>query len=194
LKKAKQKPVSVETLLTTFSGRGKVFLLIVLSLGFTQIPGIAIFFGAFITYLGIRIAMARSSIWMPKFLLKKKIPSWVLNTIIPTFLACLKFMKRFSHPRYVWATQLKSTRIINGITIAVVGVAMAISPPVPLSSWIGCFAIFFLAIGLLNDDGVYVILGVGSAICYVIAVIFMLSFCSAEQISDRVKCLKERLF
>jgi len=194
LKKAKQKPVSVKTLLTTFSGRGKVFLLIVLSLGFTQIPGIAIFFGAFITYLGIRIAMERSFIWMPKFLLKKKIPSWVLNTIIPTFLMFIKFMKRFSRPRYVWATQLKSTRIINGITLAVVGIATAVSPPVPLSGWIGCFAIFFLAIGLLNDDGVYVIIGIGNAICYVIAVIFMLSFCSAAQISERVKCLKERLF
>ena len=85
LKKAKQKPVSVKVLLTTLSGKGKIFLLIVLSLGFAQIPGIAIFFGAFIAYLGIRIAMGRDSIWLPKFLLKKKIPFGFLKQLFRHF-------------------------------------------------------------------------------------------------------------
>lgn len=60
LEEATTKPISVQTLVTTFSGKGKLFLLIFVSLGFAQIPGIAIGLGFFIVYLGIRISMENS--------------------------------------------------------------------------------------------------------------------------------------
>lgn len=103
-------------------------------------------------------------------------------------------MKRFSRPRYEWATQLKSARVINGIMLVIIGISMAISPPIPLSGWIACFAIFFLAIGLLNDDGVYVVIGIASALFYLFTVIFLLNFCSVSHMIDWAKCLKEQLF
>lgn len=193
LKNAKRKSITVKILLTTLSGNGKMFLLILFSLGFAQIPGLAIFFGIFIAYLGIRIVLGNHFICLPKFILKKKIPPFFFG-IIPIFLKLLKFMRHFSCPRYQWATRLKSTRIINGIMIFIVGLSMAISPPVPLTGWIACLAIFFLAIGLLNDDGAYVIFGIGTSIFYLLTVIFMLHFYSVSQMSEWINCLKERLF
>ncbi len=194
LKKAKQKPISAHDLLSTLSGRGKIFMLITLSLGFSQIPGTALFFGIFIAYLGTRIAIGSSFIWLPKFLLNKNIPSSLLVLTIPSLIKSLKFTRKISRPRYQWATQLKSTHIISGIMLAIIGISMAISPPVPLSGWIACFAVFFLAIGLLNNDCIYIILGVGCAIFYLLSVIFLLNYCSVSQMIEGAKYLKNHLF
>ena len=59
LKEAKRGPISVHRFLTILSGWGKVLLLIFLSLGFAQIPGIAIVLGFFICYLGLRVAVGK---------------------------------------------------------------------------------------------------------------------------------------
>ncbi len=114
--------------------------------------------------------------------------------LIIAFLAQFDKTKLFTHEGYISASESKAARIINGVTLAIVRVSLALSPPIPLTSWVACIAIFFLAIGRLNNDGAYILLGIGNALFYVVIVIFMLSFCSASQISDRAKCFKERLF
>ncbi len=187
LKKAKRGPISVHTFLTTLSGKGRLLLLIFLSLGFTQFPGISMFFGLFISYLGLRIAAKKSFIWMPKFLRYKKISSYFLIKVIQKVLNLLKFMKRWSKPRYVWATQKIETRVINGLMVTLVGICLAISPPVPLTGLLACAAICLIAIGLLNDDGIYIILGYVFALLYLVMVLFLLNYCSFSQMCGWAK-------
>src|SRR5579871_3884943 len=79
LEKARQGPVSVKTLLTILSGRGKILLMIFISLVFSQIPVIAFPFGLLICYLGVRITFSSNKIWLPQNLLKKKISSYLLK-------------------------------------------------------------------------------------------------------------------
>jgi hypothetical protein len=189
LKKAENKPISVHTFLTTLSGRGKVLLLMFLSLGFAQIPAIAIFLGVFIAYLGIRIGMGKQFIWVPRFLSRKKIPTSFFNKLLRPILQMLKFMKRWSRPRYEWATQKSSTRLLNGLMIALVGLCLATSPPVPLTGASACIPILLIAIGLLNDDGVYIILGYVAALFYFLLVLLLLNYFSVTQIFEWVKNL-----
>lgn len=187
LEKAKEGPVSLETFLTILSGKGKILLLIFFSLSFGQIPVLAIFLGLVISYLGLRMAINRSSIWMPKALLHKKIPSAPLIKAIKQILHFLKFMKRWSHPCFVEAVHRPSTRVINGLLIALVGISIAISPPVPFSGLIAYVAIFLIAIGFLNDDGIYVIVGDICALLYFITVLFLCKFCSMGQMWEWTK-------
>src|ERR1700755_3480451 len=98
LKKAQRQRVSMQTLLTVLSGKGKVILLMFLSLGFCQIPGVAMFLGLFIAYLGVRIAIGKHSIWLPKFIRDKKVPSFLLKMVIKQTLRTLHFIKRWSKP------------------------------------------------------------------------------------------------
>ena len=186
--KAKNHRVSIHEIQIALSGKGGVLLLILLSLGFGQIPGISIFLGLFIGYLGVRIAVGRSFIWMPKWLLRKKIPSYFFLKVVQQILGLLKFMKKWSKPRYAWATQLTSTRVINGLTISLVGLSFASSPPVPLAGFIAFIAIFFIAIGLLNEDGHYIIAGYFCALFYFVLTFFLLKFCSLSQMIDWIKC------
>ena len=188
LVKAKKERVSIHALQTALDGKGGVLLLILLSLGFGQIPGIAIFLGLFIGYLGVRIAMGRSFIWLPKWVLRKKIPSYFFLKVVQQILRLLKFMKKWSTPRYAWATQLHSTRVINGLTISLVGLSFALSPPVPLAGFVAFIAIFSIAIGLLNEDEIYIIIGYFCALFYFVLTFFLLKFFSVSQMIDWIKC------
>lgn len=192
LKEAKRGPISIDRFLTILSGRGKILLLAFLSLGFTGVPAIGGFIGFFICYLGIRIAMKKRSIWLPNFLRRRKlIPSFLIRTI-EQILKVLKFIKHWSHPRYEWATQKSSTRIINGLVISVVGLCLAVCPPIPMTGWIACLAILFISIGLLNDDGIYIILGYIAALFYLITTLLLLNYCSLTQICEWVKVIGEK--
>jgi hypothetical protein len=187
LEKAKKGRVSVHTLLTVLSGKGRVLLLIFLSLCFGQIPGIAIFFGVIVCYLGLRIALGKSFVWVPQYILNKKIPSYALIKATRQILPLLKFMRKWSYPRYAWATHGTSMRVVNGLMISFVGLSFALSPPVPLASFIAFFAIFSISIGLLNDDGIYIMIGHFFAIFYFVLTFLLLKFCSLSQMIDLIK-------
>jgi hypothetical protein len=186
LEKAKEGPVSVKTFLTILSGKGRVLLLIFISLGFSQIPGISVFLGFLISYLGLRIAMSRSFIWMPKALLHKKISSYLLLKVIKQILHFLKLMRHWSRPRYIWATHNPILHVITGFMIALVGLSIAISPPVPLIGLLSFVAIFLIAIGLLNNDGVYIFMGYIFTVVYFIAVIFLLKSFSLSKVVEMI--------
>jgi len=187
LEKAKNEPVSMHTFLNTLSGKGKILLLMFISLGFLQIPGIGIPLGLFIAYLGARIAMGRRFIWCPKFLLHKKIPSSPLVKVLKRTLSTLNFIKRWSKPRYEWAANMSP--LITGIVIAVVGICIASSPPIPLTGLLASLAIFLLAIGLLNLDGIYLLLGYIASALYLVQVIILIHYFSISKIVAWVKGL-----
>ncbi len=194
LKKAKAGPLSLKTFLTTLSGKGKVLLLIFISLGFSQIPGIAIFFGLLICYLGLRIAMTRSFIWMPKALLNKKIPSYLLIKVINQILYFLKFMRRWSRPRYVWMMQNPALHVTTGLMIALVGLSIALCPPLPVVGILSFVAIFLTTIGLLNDDGIYIIAGYVSTILYFITVVVLLKYLSFGKLLEMTHNCFHKIF
>lgn len=182
LKQADKEPVTIEDLLKTLSGRGKLLLLIFLSLGFGQIPGVALFLGPVIIYLGIRVAIGNSFIWLPSSWKKKKLPSYFLTKALRQVLGVLKFMRRWSRPRYQWAIHNKSTRIINGIMIALVGLSFTLCPPIPFTGLLAFFCIFSIAIGILNDDGIYILAGYGWTAIYFTVVVILLKYCSLQRL------------
>jgi len=186
---AEKDRVSFHTLITALDGKGRLLLLIVLSLGFGQIPGIAIFFGLLVCYLGLRIALGKSFVWVPKWLRSKKIPSYFLVKVLHQILSFLKFMKKWSHPRYPWATQGTLAQVINGLMIFFVGLSFTLCPPIPLIGLLAFIAIFFIAIGLLNDDGIYTMAGYFCTLIYFILTCVLLKFFSLSQIIDYLQHL-----
>lgn len=178
LQRAKRGPTSVHTLLTTLTGKSHVMLVLFLALGGAQIPGIAIFFGLFIGYLGIRLAVGRSFIWLPEWLKHKKIPGGFQTKLLEQILSTLHFMQRWTHPRYEWAINRTSTRVLNGIMIAGIGICLASCPPIPLTGLLATFAVFFIGIGLINSDGVYILLGHVTSVLYFVQVGFIIRYFS----------------
>lgn len=76
-------------------------------------------------------------------------------------------------------------RKINGCLVGLIGIFIAISLPIPLSSYIASAAILFLGIGLLNDDGIWMMIGHPIAIFYIVFVIVTLQYISIIDIIRR---------
>ena len=93
-------------------------------------------------------------------------------------------MKKWTYPRYPWASQHVVMRRMNGIMIALVGISLAISPPIPFGSMVAFVALFLMGIGLLNDDAVYILLGYGFTLFYLSCVVVALHFFSLSKLIE----------
>lgn len=164
------------------SGKGKSLLVVFFCLPFGQISGLALPFGLFIAFLGFRMAFSRNSIWLPSFLKRKKINGKILENCIHQVLFFVKKIKCWTYPRFLFFGKGATIKMINGSLIGIIGICLAISMPIPLSSLLASVAIFLLGFGMLNDDGILVLMSYPLALSYILFVIFTLKYISIDSI------------
>lgn len=155
------KAVSIGEILEILSGKGPLLVLLFLSLPFCQplqIPGFSTPFGIIIAIIGFRSALGKQ-MWLPKKLLFKNIPARVVKKIADKALYVMKKIKRWMHPRWSILCEGLVARIINGFILAFLGICLALPLPVPLTNLAAGWSIFLLSFGLLESDGLFVLLG-----------------------------------
>ncbi len=148
-KKANHVSISIEELLQILSGKGKPAILLLLSLPFCQplqIPGLSTPFGLAISFIGLRITFGKH-IWLPKRFLSKKISHHTISKITTRALLLIRKMKRWVYPRMSWMCKSFPMQIINGFTISILGILLALPLPIPLSNLTAAWAIFFSCVG-----------------------------------------------
>lgn len=173
-KKIQKQSITIEDILHPLSGKGQPFIVILLSLPFCQpiqIPGLSTPFGLIIAFIGLRMAFGHR-VWLPQKVLKKTISPDTLKTIIDKTLVLTKKMKRWVYPRMEWICHSPTMKIVNGLTISLLGLILALPLPIPLSNIIAAWALFFMSLGILEDDGLFVTLGY--AILALIIALFLL--------------------
>lgn len=77
-------------------------------------------------------------------------------------------------------------RKINGGLICLMGIFLAISLPIPLSSYISSVAILFLGVGILNDDGMWILIGYPIAVFYIVFVLVTSSYISIVDLMHKL--------
>lgn len=160
-KMSKDAPVSIGAILHTLSGSGQALFVIFLCLPFCQplqIPGLSTPFGLAIAFMGLKIAFGEYA-WLPHFLVIKEVSSATLQKITDKTLRMFEKMNRFVYPRLTWLCNSKAFKILNGMLIAGLGILLALPLPIPLSNLMAAWTIFFFGLGLLKDDGVFIIVG-----------------------------------
>lgn len=159
--KGKESPLSIAEIIEILSGKGQLLTILILCLPFCQplqIPGLSTPFGLAIAFIGLRIAFGKN-VWLPKSILEKKITPKTLQKIIKNVLWLVRKIKPWIHPRMTWLFDKPFMEIINGLLIFVLAIFLAMPLPIPFSNLVVAWAIFLIALGLLEDDGVVVILG-----------------------------------
>jgi len=160
-KSQRQTTISIREILEILSGKGRALILIFLSLPFCQplqIPGLSTPFGLVIAFIGVRMAFSKR-IWLPKTVLLKTVPSATVRKISQKCLKLLTKMARLIHPRFRWLYKHRIMHICNGLLIVLLGIFLALPLPIPLTNLSAGWAIFLLSIGLLENDGVFLIAG-----------------------------------
>lgn len=165
--------ICIADILSILSGKGRPFLLLLVSLFFCQplqIPGLSTPFGLLIAFIGLRMLFGKG-IWLPKLLLIKKISTHTLQRVIEKTLSLTSKIKSWIHPRLNGVCHSMFMQKLHGVMFFILGVILALPLPIPFSNLIAAWSIFLIAFGILEDDGVFVLIGY---LLSVITMIFMI--------------------
>ncbi len=153
--------VRLGALLERTEGRGYYLVLILIALPFVgpiPLPGFSIPFGLAIALIGLRLTWGRGT-WLPRYFLEWEISPGLLSRVVRGTGRTLKAVEVVLRPRLVFMQDGLAFRRIGGAMILVCGLFMVLPLPLPFSNSLPAWTVLFLAIGALERDGVFFILG-----------------------------------
>ncbi len=125
-----------------------------------SIPGVSTVFGAAILLIGLS-RLFRRELWIPSSMKHKIIGTKKLRPVLRKALPWLQKIERVSRPnRVAWLVADGMIERLNNLSL-ILGAALLMMPfgMIPFSNTLPAVALLFIAIGLLQRDGVCVLLG-----------------------------------
>ena len=125
-----------------------------------SVPGMSTVFGAGILLIGVS-RLFRLPLWLPKRIERRLVATERLRVALQRGLVWFRRLERVSRPQRIsWAASDGAVRIVNDCGI-ILGAALLMAPfgLVPFSNTFPAIAILFLAIGSLQRDGLFMLLG-----------------------------------
>lgn len=162
LKLSKESPsISVKTIFSILEDKGYAALFIILSLPFClpiQIPGVSTPFGLLLAFLAIRFTFSKS-LWCPEWILNKEFSSEKVGLVTQKTIKVVDYLKKITWKRLPLLTQNPIFKCINGMFIFLLALLLLLPLPIPFTNMLTAFPIFCLGIGLLEEDGVFILIG-----------------------------------
>jgi hypothetical protein len=127
-----------------------------------SIPGVSTVFGALIVLIGVGVTFNRIP-WLPRKLLEKPLTRASLVPALDKGADVFsRYVDRLSKPRLLALTHGASTNRFNGFMLFAAGLLlMAPFGFVPFSNTLPALAALFFAIGILQRDGYFILMGHG---------------------------------
>jgi hypothetical protein len=142
---------------------GLLVLVIFLTLVFmipVSVPGVSTVFGAGILLIGVSRLLGRN-LWLPRRAAQRVLPAERLRSALRQGVRWLHRLERISRPqRLNWLADAGPAALVNNGAL-ILGALLLMAPlaPIPFSNTLPALALLLLAIGLLQRDGVCVLLG-----------------------------------
>lgn len=155
--------VSLGELLDLFGDEGLLLLTILLTIVFlipVSIPGVSTVFGGAILLIGVSRLLDRP-LWLPRRLREKALPAAKLRPALTGGMSWVRRLERISRPHRI--AGLVDGRVANPVNnLAFILAALLLMAPfgfVPFSNTLPGVALLFYGIGLIQRDGVAIMLG-----------------------------------
>jgi hypothetical protein len=163
LAEANGRSLTLGQLEAILQGRGFALFILLLSLPFLfpiAIPGLSVPFGLVIMFIGVRIGTGRKPA-LPRFILGRKISYTTLERIVKTGLRLCEKMEKLVKPRMHFLQRSPAMINLIGAGIASGGLLLCLPLPplIPLSNTIPAASILLLTAGMMERDGLMVLLG-----------------------------------
>lgn len=159
LREADGRAMTVAELESILQGRGFAMFILLLSAPFIfPAPGLSVPFGIAIMLLGLRVAIGQKA-RLPDFLLRRTLSNKTLDRIINPLAAIAERFEKRIRPRmhylqtHPWAINLIGVGIVSG------GFLLSLPLPIPFSNSLPAISIILLAAGMMERDGMLVLLG-----------------------------------
>ena len=163
LREAAGRSTTLGELERMLKGRGFGMFLLLLALPFTfpiAIPGLSVPFGLVIMLIGLRLAAGQKP-WLPAFILRREISYALLEKTVGIGLKLAVKMERVVKPRMHFLQRWPGMLNLIGLGIASGGLLLSLPLPplIPFSNTIPAFAVLFLTAGMIERDGLLVLVG-----------------------------------
>jgi hypothetical protein len=156
------KEITLRQLFELVGEQGLLLLCAFLTIPFlipVSIPGVSTVFGAAIILIAIAITLNRLP-WVPNRLMERPIATEKLIPTLDKGAEMVAKIERYIRPRMDGLTNNTAINRLNGLGLVLGGVLLMFPFGfIPFSNTLPGLAILFLAIGILQRDGVFIILG-----------------------------------
>ena len=163
LRETSGRSVTLGELEDILKGRGFGLFLLLMALPFVfpiPIPGLSVPFGIVIMLIGLRIALGRKPS-LPGFILARRVPQAVLEKTVTVGLKIATRLEKFVKPRMHFLQRWPGMINLIGLGIVSGGLLLSLPLPplIPFSNTIPALAVLFLTAGLIERDGLLVLIG-----------------------------------
>ena len=140
-----------------------------------SIPGVSTVFGGAILLIGVSRLLGRN-LWLPGFMTQRVLPADKVRAALGKGGKWLHRLERVSRPRRL--SWMVSAGLMDGLSNAaiVLGAILLMAPfgLIPFSNTLPALALLFLSIGLLQRDGLFILLGHLSNLVTIVYFAFLL--------------------
>jgi hypothetical protein len=160
LMQAKGNPMSLRDICEILSGKGYAIMFIVFSAPLCPpitLPGISTPLGLLLGFLGLRLAFSKK-LWWPERLLMKTMSYSRLEYIVQKTQYVAKKLQKILYPRLSFLATHPMLHCVHGLIIFVLAMLLAMPLPIPATNTISALPIFCMGLGLLEDDGIAIII------------------------------------
>jgi hypothetical protein len=156
----KGKSLTFAELKQALKGRGPAVLLILLALPFCffPIPGLSIPFGIAICLIGAGLVIGREPS-LPRFIMRRRLSPARLTQLLTGAVKMARQLEKFVRPRFAFLHAGPGRRQLIGLAIVIAGLGLMLPLPIPFSNHLPAWAVVLLAIGMMEQDGLCVLLG-----------------------------------
>lgn len=122
-----------------------------------SLPGVSTLFGLIIFFLGIRLAINKG-VWLPNRLRAIKIGGPRFYKIFHGVYKIIGWLEKLTRPRWSWVFSGSLSRVLQGTLLAINGLCLALPLP-PGTNFPPALAAVSLSLGILEKDGLWVLIG-----------------------------------
>ena len=160
LARANGGPMTLGQIVAALQDRGQAVLIILLTAPFVAIPipGFSTIGGAVILILAFSLTLGMKP-WLPGFVSRRELSYEGLSKLVRAVHVVFGRIEKYIKPRMEWLVELPGSHVLLGLSIMAATVALALPIPIPGNNIPPAICILILAFGLLERDGLMVLIG-----------------------------------
>ncbi|MGB3693792.1 MAG: exopolysaccharide biosynthesis protein [Spirulinaceae cyanobacterium] len=146
-------PLTIKDVLQETSQRGITLVIALLVLPFLvpMPPGSASILGLGCFLLAIQMALGKNNLWLPKRVSNYQFPQKITIKLLQKLKSITQFLEKFVRPRLLGLAKNPYIWRLNGVCIAWLTILLIL--PLPFTNFMPTIGILFLAIAMLEADG-----------------------------------------
>jgi len=167
---ADRAPLTVGELVDKAAEAGFGFIIGLLVLIAIPFFGLSTPFGLAIALMGLQMVAGRTRPWLPKRARRRELSRAMLDRVAGMLARRTRWLVKATRRR--WEGLIRPRLI--GLGIIVLSLGLALPLPIPGSNWVFLIPLFIYAVGLLERDGAWIVVGhVGMLVDVVLVYLFL---------------------